>query len=93
MLTDPRLRNIQALMGVVLQTLEDYNDPRTQGERVGTAGKPSSRPPGRLQCDRLVAECIQIFEDATSSATARLDGWKAGQFPPSRRGPYKPRRR
>ena len=73
MLTDPRLRKVQAAIGHVMQTAEDYNSPLVTGERIGSAGKPGSKPPGQQQCPWVTDRVAEIMERAVASATAALD--------------------
>ena len=104
MLTDARMRHIQALVGIMLEQAEDMNWPLTAGDRVGSAGKPSSRSPGMQQCEWVVVQMERIFEEACASAKEALEiaqprsrGAEAvrsvgdHQLDPNRRGPYKRR--
>lgn len=77
MLTDPRLAKPLAAIKLQIEELEDlaalaedWNDPRTSVEKVGSGGKPSSREPGRPQCEAFIKRLAEILED-TAKKTQR----------------------
>ncbi len=73
MLSDPRLRQTQAILGIILQTVEDIDSPLTASERIGSGSKPGSKPPGDMQCPWLTDRVLRIMERAAASAYAAIE--------------------
>lgn len=73
MLSDPRFRNQLSTLLAQLEAAEVLNDPRTQGERIGSGGKPGSREPGYLQCDRCIQRLEDLLKRTNNSAAAIIE--------------------
>jgi hypothetical protein len=73
-ISDPRLSKPLAALIAICELAEDWNDPRTYGDRVGSPGKPGSRPPGQQQCERFVQRLAGILDKSVELAdSARPD--------------------
>lgn len=54
--------------------VEAWNDPRVNSGTVGSTGKPTSRPPGRTQCDHALKLLTAELERCVKRCRAIRDG-------------------